>query len=43
MNEFIQTFYKGVYLMEDILILAKYIIVEQAIPSCEPPRMSSPV
>ena len=33
MNEFTETSYKGVYLIEDVLILANYLIVDQVIPS----------
>lgn len=31
---FIQTFHKEVYFIEDILILAKYLVVDQIIQSC---------
>ena len=33
-NKFIQTFHKGVYFIEDTLILGKYLVVDQVIQSC---------
>lgn len=33
MNEFIQTLHKKLYLIEDVLILAKYLVGEQVIRS----------